>query len=67
MLENNLKDLRLKRKLTQKQLAKLSDVKLYYIFRLENNLLFHNLTVLCKLADFFNVSVDYLLARHKNN
>lgn len=58
-----LKDLREEKNLTQNELAKLICVSRSSINAYENNTNDPSLDVLVKIADFFNVSLDYLLGR----
>lgn len=57
------KDLRLEKNLTQQQLADMFYTKKSSISRYENNLQIPEIDSLQKFADFFHVSVDYLLCR----
>lgn len=66
------KELRLEKKLTQQQLAEMFFTKKSSISRYENNLQIPEIDSLKKYADFFSVTVDYLLCRNsiretKNN
>ena len=56
-----LKDLRTDKKLSLKQLAKELDVSDVAIGRWEKQLRIPNIIELKKIAEFFNVSADYLL------
>ena len=58
-----LKALREARELTQKELAAILDVERTSIGKYELKDITPNAVVLKKMADFFNVSVDYLLGR----
>ncbi|GGE58354.1 helix-turn-helix domain-containing protein [Priestia taiwanensis] len=58
-----IKELRLERKLTEKQLGKEIGVTKGYIFGYENGNRTPDIETLQKLADYFDVSVDYLLGR----
>ncbi len=58
-----LKQLRLFYKMTQSQLAKKLDVTKQTILNWENNIFEPSIEHLKKLADIFNVSVDYLIER----
>ncbi len=58
------KELRLEKKLTQQQLAEMFFTKKSSISRYENNLQIPEIDSLKKYADFFNVTVDYLLCRN---
>lgn len=57
------KELRLEKKLTQQQLAEKFFTKKSSISRYENNIQTPEIESLKKYADFFNVTVDYLLCR----
>lgn len=50
-------------KLTQRQLADILNISQPSYIRYENGTAEPNLTNLVKLADYFDVSVDYLLGR----
>lgn len=50
-------------KLTQRQLANILNISQPSYIRYENGTAEPNLTNLVKLADYFDVSVDYLLGR----
>lgn len=58
-----LKELRNSKKLTQKQLADIFYLNKSSISRYENNSQMPENEILQKLADFFEVSIDYLLCR----
>ena len=58
-----IKELRLERGLTQKELAKRIDTTDKSIWGYENQIAVPPLDVLTKLADFFNCSIDYLTGR----
>ncbi len=55
--------LRIERGIYQKQLASYLHVSIGTISNYENGAHFPDLKALCKIADFFHVSVDYLLDR----
>ena len=63
MIGTQLKDLRKKRALTQIQLAKALHVATGTIGNWEVDARDPDFPMLLKIADFFNVSVDYLLGR----
>ena len=63
---NRLKELRLKRKLSQNALASVLGINQNNISRYETHERKADYFTLIKLADFFNVSVDYLLGRTNN-
>jgi transcriptional regulator with XRE-family HTH domain len=58
-----LRRMRKRRGLEQKDLAKRCYVHVNMIFRYESGMSTPSTDVLCKLADVFDVSVDYLLCR----
>ncbi len=62
-METRLKDLRQDRDLTQKDLAKFLNVNQRTYSRYELGQHAMTIEVICKLADFYEVSVDYLLKR----
>ena len=58
------KELRLEKKLTQQQLAEMFYTKKSSISRYENNIQVPEIESLKRYADFFDVTVDYLLCRN---
>ena len=64
---NNLKTLRKQNNLTQSQLAKILDCTAQAYQRYEKEEREADYETLCKLADYFNTSVDYLLGRTELN
>lgn len=64
---NKLKELRKERNLTQTELAKFlnSTQQTYQRYEIEQSE--PNLDTLCKLADFYGVTLDYLIGREYNN
>ncbi|MBA4536394.1 helix-turn-helix transcriptional regulator [Bacillus aquiflavi] len=66
MLGERLKELRLERKLTQEQLGKGINVTKVSISGYENGNRTPDTETLQKIADYFNVSTDYLLGRSDN-
>ena len=67
IIGQRLKQLREKSKLSQAKLAQeLADVKQPVIARYERGDIFPSYPVLIKLADYFDVSADYLLVRTDN-
>lgn len=60
---DRFRDLRLEKNLTQQQLADMFYTKKSSISRYENNLQIPEIDSLQKFADYFKVSVDYLLCR----
>ena len=65
-LGKRLKELRLSRKLKQSDMADLLDISTNSYQRYELEKREPNLTTLILLADYFNVSTDYLLGRTDN-
>ncbi|AFK85862.1 MULTISPECIES: helix-turn-helix domain-containing protein [Thermoanaerobacterium] len=63
MLKDKLKTLRNEKKLTQRELAKLLNLSPSTIAMYEIGQRFPDPETLQKIADFFDVSVDYLLGR----
>lgn len=62
-----LAELRLDRKMTQKNLADILHVSVSTISNYERNVYFPEVEKLTNLADFFQVTVDYLLGRSEFN
>ena len=58
-----LANLRKERGLAQKELALLLNLSIGTISNYENGIHFPDLSTLCKLADFYGVTTDYLLGR----
>ncbi len=58
-----LKELRIKNKLTQNELGKIIGVSGQTILNWENDIFEPSIVNLIKLANFFNVSIDYLVDR----
>lgn len=58
-----LTDLREEKGIYQRDLAVALNVSISTISNYENNVHYPDVTILCKLADFFDVSIDYLLGR----
>ena len=63
MFANRIKYLRQSRELTQVQLAEKLGVKKQSVSNWENDNIMPSIDMLIKLADFFQVSTDYLLGR----
>ncbi|WP_311564343.1 helix-turn-helix domain-containing protein [Peptoniphilus duerdenii] len=70
-MRNRIYELRQQKNLTQKELAKKLNINHSVLSRIETNERPIKDDELLKIADFFNVSTDYLLGRssnpHKNN
>ena len=62
-----LKELREQKKITQTQLSKEINVPLITYTKYENNIRTPSLEVLIKLANYYNVSLDYLVGRQFTN
>lgn len=60
---NNIKELRKEKGLTQRQLATLVNLKQANISRWESGKIVPNVLDCWKLADFFDVTLDYLVGR----
>lgn len=67
MLGENLKSLRIKKGLTQQQLADLLKINRVTYTQYELDKREPDNTTLIALADFFNVSTDYLLGREEKD
>ena len=57
----NLKTLRIEHNLSQQALGELLNVSQQSIYKYENDIIQPNIDTLKSMADFFNVSVDYLI------
>ena len=64
MFANRIKYLRLSKELNQVQLAERLGVKKQSISNWENDNIMPSIDMLVKVADFFNVTTDYLLGRN---
>lgn len=60
MIELRIKEIRLKRNMSQEELSKLSNVSASYISELESNSKMPTILTLCKLADALDVDVSEL-------
>ncbi|MDG4982873.1 helix-turn-helix domain-containing protein [Lactococcus lactis] len=60
-----LKKLRMKRKLSQKQIAEKLMISQQQYSKWESGIITPNAETLVRLADYFDVSIDYLLGRKK--
>ena len=63
MLGNMLKALREKKNLTQKQMSEILEVSKSNISKYENESIEPNIETLMRYANYFNVSIDFLLGR----
>lgn len=66
MFGDRLKELREDKSLTQEDLAKILGLKRTTISSYETNLAFPSFEIAIKIANYFNVSLDYLACRTKN-
>ena len=62
-----LKELRQKNKISQNEIAKILGVDRSNYSRYESGAIEPNIQILQKRADYFNVSIDYLLGRDSQN
>lgn len=62
-----LRELRIKSNFTQKEIAESLNVSSQTILNWENGIYEPKINQLIKLADLFNVSVDYLIGRKRND
>lgn len=65
MLNENIKRLRLSRGLNQVEFAKIMGVSKQCVSNWENDNVMPSIEMLCKIADFFNVTTDYILGRNE--
>ena len=65
MLNENIKILRTSRNMNQVELAKALCVTKQCVSNWENDNVVPSIDMLCKIADFFNVTTDYLLGREE--
>lgn len=66
MLSETLKNLRIKQNVTQEHMANLLSIKRQTYSAYERGVCSPDIVALTKMADFFGVTIDYLLG-HKNN
>ena len=66
MIELLIKEIRLKKNMTQEELSRKSGISESYISELENNLKMPTILTLCKLAEALNVEVLELYKYKKN-
>ncbi len=62
----NIQSLRAARNITQKNLAEILGISRAALAHYESNRREPDLTTLCKIADFFDISIDYILDRTQN-
>jgi len=67
MIYNNLKSARVDRDIKQKDIAKMLNVSQNTYSQYETGVIAITAEVLVKLADYYDVSVDYLLDRTNNS
>ena len=67
MFGQNLKKLRTSKNLSQSKLSKILGISSSTIGMYEQGRRFPDQTILTKIADFFDVSTDYLLGRNPHN
>lgn len=65
MIVFHIKEIRIKKNISQKQLAEMSGVSKSYISELENNTYCPSILVMCKLADALKVDINKLFT-YKN-
>lgn len=63
IVAERLKELRKEKSLTQQQVAEIIGVSRTAYLKYENDYLEIGIELLCKLADFYKVSLDYLAGR----
>ena len=61
----NLRNLRISKKLSQEQVAKILNISRQAYCRYENDQRELSLDALCKLADFYEESTDFILGREQ--
>lgn len=66
MIGDRIKELRKKHRYTQKEIGVMCGVSDISVYNWEKNRVEPNVDTLCRLADIFGVSVDYLLGRTVN-
>ncbi len=65
MIVSHTKEIRIKKKLSQKQLSELNGVSKSYISELENNTYCPSILTVCKLADALEVDINDLFTYKK--
>ena len=63
MLGENIKSFRLSKNINQVEFAKMLGVTKQCVSNWENDNVVPSIEMLCRIADFFNVSTDFLLGR----
>ena len=66
MLSSRIKQLRTLKGITQSELANALHVTKQCVSNWENDNILPSVKMLCKIADYFSVSTDYLLCREHN-
>lgn len=62
-----IKELRKEKKTNPEDLAKLMSISIQAYYKYENETNEPNIQNLCKLADYYDVSLDYLVGRERKN
>jgi len=65
MLNENIKRLRMARGLNQVEFARIMGVSKQCVSNWENDNIMPSIEMLIKIADFFNVTTDYILGRNE--
>lgn len=65
MLNENIRKLRMSNNINQVEFAKQLGVTKQCVSNWENDNVVPSIEMLCKMADYFNVSTDYLLGRER--
>lgn len=65
MIVFHIKEIRIKKNLSQKQLAEMSEISKSYLSELESNLKCPTILVLCKIANALKVKVEDLYTYKK--
>lgn len=66
MIVFHIKEIRIKKNLSQKQLSKISGVSKSYIGEIETNIKMPSILILCKLSDALEVDIKELYTYNKN-
>ena len=66
LLNENIKALRMSRNINQVEFAKHLGVTKQCVSNWENDNVVPSIEMLCKIADFFNVTTDYILGRKED-
>ena len=66
LLNENIKKLRIARGINQVEFAKIMGVSKQCVSNWENDNVMPSIEMLCKIADFFNVTTDYILGRKED-